>query len=298
MSDPPLPPRPARQRFGWIFWVLFWGVIIFGIGIAVDYSETFTNCVHERKNRKEYEALKERSGVLGGAIIMERARLRLLYVCVGDFTDKNNGAIVALATLMVGVFTFTLWRSNSRLWKASIEQTAIAKRALLDVERPHFFLENLKMHDFYFSQAAPDQSPVPSSVFPSITYDIVNRGNSPGWIVVVTMSFMATKELPSPPEYGPPIPIRRGYPIVQNDKISLTQLFGPDRELTGDQRNRVILGEIDLIVFGCIEYEDIFRALSRETHKNGFCWRYVPGLGIEPGDRFDAIGPDAYWYHT
>ena len=46
---------------------------IFGIGVAINYSETFTDCIHNRKNRKEYQALTVSVSVLGSAIVKERA---------------------------------------------------------------------------------------------------------------------------------------------------------------------------------------------------------------------------------
>ena len=85
------------------------------IGVMIDYSEAFTDCIHFRKNREEYHALHEHSDIVGGALVRQQTRLRLVYICAGDFADKNNGAITALATVMVGLFTFTLWHTTRGL---------------------------------------------------------------------------------------------------------------------------------------------------------------------------------------
>jgi hypothetical protein len=156
-------------RQSWKDWVVA-ALGLFVLILLVGTSEPFKDCIHERKNQQPYSALHERGPIFRATIMKLRTRLSLNVAGAGNFADTNQGAITALATGLLAIFTFTLWRSTSRLWKASIEQTTIAKRALFDVERPHFFLENLKMHDFYFSQAEHD--PPPRSVFPSITYDI------------------------------------------------------------------------------------------------------------------------------
>jgi hypothetical protein len=115
MSEAPPAQLSRRRRWGWLFWVACWLVLLLGIGVLVDYSEAFTDCVHTRKDRDEYQALHERVGVVQPYIVRERARLRLVYACAGEFADKDNGAIVALATAVVALFTFTLWRSTQGL---------------------------------------------------------------------------------------------------------------------------------------------------------------------------------------
>ena len=44
----------------WVFRVAIWTIAIFGIGLLVQQSKAFTNCIHDRKNSKEYKSLHER----------------------------------------------------------------------------------------------------------------------------------------------------------------------------------------------------------------------------------------------
>src|SRR6516165_5365048 len=47
----------------WVFRVAIWTIAIFGIGLLVQQSKAFTNCIHDRKNSKEYKSLHERNGI-------------------------------------------------------------------------------------------------------------------------------------------------------------------------------------------------------------------------------------------
>lgn len=78
---------------------------------SVAGSETFQNCFHKEKNADAYKALHQSPSV----IVRDAVRVDITRVCVGDFTDKNEGALTILATLVVAIFTYTLWRSTDRL---------------------------------------------------------------------------------------------------------------------------------------------------------------------------------------
>src|SRR6266446_3065402 len=122
------------KRLGrWLFWAAAASIAILGIALLVQQSEAFTNCIHDRKNSKEYQSLHEGNGIVSSAII--KARLRLNYVCTWYFTEKNNGAIVALATIALSIFTFTLWRSTKKLWLSSQEHADHAERAIKSAEQ-------------------------------------------------------------------------------------------------------------------------------------------------------------------
>lgn len=124
-----------RRLLQWSFRILVGIVAVLGVALIVQQSEAFTNCVKSRKHTQEYQALHEGGGIVGGAIIRLRVRFRLNYVCVWDFTDKNNGAIIALATMALSAFTYTLWRATDRLWENSRVQSGHMERTIETMER-------------------------------------------------------------------------------------------------------------------------------------------------------------------
>jgi hypothetical protein len=268
----------------------------------VSTSEAFKNCIHERKNEQPYRALHQRSAIIGTAIVGLRTRINLNIACAGNFADTNQGAITALATVFLALFTFTLWRSTTRLWKVSIEHVDIAKRGLVDVERPHVLIENVRMGGFRMTEEERREHAATGnfrpSVFPTIFFDIKNHGKSPAWVIAEVVRFMPAIALPLPPEYGAPTRLVRGYAISPDEKVYGECRLEPTPELTDDSRIQIVSGEMNLFVYGYVEYDDIFRDINLRPHRSAFCWQYIVGGGIDPGDRFVPSGPDAYWSYT
>lgn len=51
-----------------------------------------------------------------------------LAMVFGDFIDAHNGAINALATFAIALFTLTLWRSSEKMWNATQDALRHAER--------------------------------------------------------------------------------------------------------------------------------------------------------------------------
>ncbi len=82
---------PAWRRWGRrLFWPLVWFVMIIGIAIIIDQTESYTNCVHNHKNSKEYQALHKNSDTLGSRAFHKLARIRLVGFCAAEVADKNE----------------------------------------------------------------------------------------------------------------------------------------------------------------------------------------------------------------
>jgi hypothetical protein len=93
----------------------------------VETSDTFKDCIHQTKNDKTEHTLYQR--ISNFSVIFSRRQ-----DCLGVFVHSNEGAITAFATLLIAIFTLTLWRSTDKLWDASKRQLAhsedTAKRQL------------------------------------------------------------------------------------------------------------------------------------------------------------------------
>lgn len=123
------PESPSRRRAapmsGWTLVVLA-GALLYWL---VDSSPSFKNCIRDHKNDSAYHQLHE-----DGAIASRVARLHLQIVCIEDWTEHYQGAIGAVATLMVAAFTFTLWRATKRLWRSAEDQLTEFRRSLNTAE--------------------------------------------------------------------------------------------------------------------------------------------------------------------
>ncbi|HEY6458054.1 MAG TPA: hypothetical protein VIY90_22485, partial [Steroidobacteraceae bacterium] len=67
------------------------------------------------------------------------ARTKLTIACARVAASENDGAIIALATLVVAGFTCTLWWATSGMVSLMASQTRLTE-SLLDLEQPYLFV--------------------------------------------------------------------------------------------------------------------------------------------------------------
>lgn len=112
-----------KQAFGFVLTL----AIILGLFISSErlFAPSFKECVAKHQTGHESDPTKENpSGFLGS--------ITAYAECTGDFIDKNNGSITALATIIIAAFTATLWRATTR-------QSDLTREALIADKRPFAF---------------------------------------------------------------------------------------------------------------------------------------------------------------
>jgi hypothetical protein len=303
---------PTRLRLApWLFWSLFGLIVLFAIYIIIGHSQAFSDCVHAHKHTKEYQSLYASNGILGGEFVRARTRLLLNYMCTWEFTDKNNGAIVALATIALSFFTATLWRATTRLWQTSQDQVRYAERAIKSaeesaerqssdlnrsiavterqvavaerqvstyedsvkrVERGYLFVTEIE------STVAPHLIPaatVGGLPSPSIRVVVKNYGRTP---INIFSCAIFVEPNASPPE------IPKQAELASNKTFPSEMIFiivGPDKEYKfpeigsvgfSEKRDELRSGVLSLYCYGYLAYRDIFM----DRHDSAFCRRYDP----------------------
>jgi hypothetical protein len=98
-----------------LFWPLVWLLLIAGIAVIIDQTDSYTNCVHADKKRDQYQALHENADTLGSLVVRKVARARLVGFCAAEVADKNERFIGALAGVALAIFTFYLWHATRGL---------------------------------------------------------------------------------------------------------------------------------------------------------------------------------------
>ena len=89
---------------------LFWfGVSLFAVGVALLVFPPYGAYCESDHANNEYCAAYEMTAALGG------------------FLDAHNGTVTAIATVFIGLFTYTLKQATDKLWKAGDEQFRLAK---------------------------------------------------------------------------------------------------------------------------------------------------------------------------
>jgi hypothetical protein len=100
--------------------------------------------------------------------------------CEGEFLHKNEGVITAVSTILIALFTLTLWRSTNRLWEAGERQFNASYRAEMTVREVVWVMRKMKDGNW-----KPEDK---------IAFTLVNRGRQP--CRVAESAFQFTSEHP------------------------------------------------------------------------------------------------------
>jgi hypothetical protein len=117
----------TKQAFGFVLSF----VILLGIFVSSErfFSPIFKDCLAKHQIQDASSPAKENPPGLLSSVST--------YIeCTGSFIDANNGAITALATIIIAAFTATLWR-------ATTDQAKLTKEALIADKRAFVFAESL-----------------------------------------------------------------------------------------------------------------------------------------------------------
>lgn len=125
------PVLPKRARMVWWKMTTLAFVALVVIATLAGSSQSFQDCVHDRKNRQPYQALHKK----GPLFVKTITRLELHATCVRVSAAENDAAIAAIATIVVAFFTFTLWCATTRLWQSAEDQLDEFRRSLAIAEQ-------------------------------------------------------------------------------------------------------------------------------------------------------------------
>lgn len=149
----------AFTRF-WPLWLLiFLGLA--GLVLIVEFSTTFISC------------LDKGPGLLTKPLVQLESRRQ----CLGTFVEKNNGAITALAGVVVAIFTVTLWWSTRTQYKH-----------MREVERAYIWGGGPIVRSEDGSR--------------SLALTVNNYGKTPGRLTEFAVGFCPRDNIPSTPQYS------------------------------------------------------------------------------------------------
>ena len=107
----------------WLATALFWLIVGSAIFCAIGPSKTFEDCISERHNHEPYQTSQEKVPFFVKAIPLARLNAACGFIAA----NENTGAITGIAGVLVAFFTFALWLSTHRLWKAGEKQAEITR---------------------------------------------------------------------------------------------------------------------------------------------------------------------------
>jgi hypothetical protein len=122
----------------WRAWI-FGGLVLVALVWIVESSQSFQSCVKETQYQAGDQSLKKR---LTDFSVLLRRRQN----CLGALIHRNEGAIAALATFLIALFTLALWQSTERLWEATRNTALVQERDTRILQRAYLAVEPLGVH--------------------------------------------------------------------------------------------------------------------------------------------------------
>jgi hypothetical protein len=198
--------------------------------------------------------------------------LRFLW----ESADHDN--VIAFGTIMVAVFTFTLWQSTKRLWEASERQLDAISEEFITSHRPELRLKHIWL-------ASPDGQTVSADFWSRsplvIRLDIVNRGATTAYINFinfVTLIVPITERLPARPPYDEADTRQTFFDNapVENG-MTFTIPLSDGRNLTPNEVRDIAWKDAKLYFIGTIAYRDA----AKKPRQMAFC-RYLDFFNVDP----------------
>ncbi|HET7083282.1 MAG TPA: hypothetical protein VFI23_00815 [Rhizomicrobium sp.] len=213
------------------------GAAVFACLWLIWSSESFQSCIQTKQNADAEKAFYEGISqflVAGG----------VLRGCTGYFLHQSGEAITALATIVIALFTWTLWRvsrDQGRLTQISIDDARIASQRELRA----------------YVSAVPGKAFIKNGEFCAICR-VENSGNTPAF----ETSCLWTLKVGEPPGTKG---INFRFSNPQNDPIPTFVLY-PGRphssvetvKLSDDDIASLKAGTVVIRAFGVVEYKDAF----------------------------------------
>src|SRR4051812_49050158 len=112
----------------WRTWIVG-ALAVLALVWIVETSPTFKDCTNQNKTEVSEQTLHQRTSDFFVALSRRQD-------CLWVLVHKNEGAITALATLLIALFTLTLWRATDKMWKASQDQIELSRNIFVATERP------------------------------------------------------------------------------------------------------------------------------------------------------------------
>lgn len=182
-----------------------------------------------------------------------------------DFLQTYNGAVAAVATVFIAIFTIVLAFISRRQAKLTRESIELARAEFASSHRP-----KIRIKHVWLVALGSDQP---------VTVEIIyaNVGDARAVVSRIGMDFnVINTDAQLPPGMTPP---ERPYIKYQEIGMGVTVSAGNIASLTRLDEERVAAindGKKHLCCFGFIEYTDIGPEETRKIRRTAFCRVYQP----------------------
>jgi hypothetical protein len=112
-------------------------IIASSLGFAVLNSESFKDCIRAQHDYDVRHAQPEEQ---------TRLPVSLCLPCSGAFIEAHNGAISALASIVIALFTVTLWRATQGMLDATSGQSDAMDKSIKEAARAATAMDRVAFH--------------------------------------------------------------------------------------------------------------------------------------------------------
>lgn len=205
------------------------------------------------------------------------------WLQIGKFFDDHGGAVSAISTIVIAVFTWRLWYSTDKLWREAQENRSLtalsvnaagvsanaASRLAKATER------QLRAYIGVHTGVVILQDEMKAQPF-VVLPDCINDGQTPAY----EMSYNARVDI-----LPYPLPDDFGFPMKpEQAAVTSTAVVGPhkpyqlgaklDRFCDADELNRIGYGKSErLYIYGTVRYKDAFGEQRWTNFSQSYQWR-------------------------
>lgn len=190
-------------------------------------------------------------------------------------------AVLAGIAAWAGLRTFGQIRRQSKATEIAADAARDSTDALMNAECAYVLPEGIIKPKIEFP-------------YPSFEYTLLNVGKTPAIIIESHGALQVGRSVdPVPPDvsiYDPskvPFPLRQPFAIPAGKSHSETHRSR--REITPDERGRILLAPNDLCLWACGFY--IYLDVFGREYEQRFCYRYLP---LDYTGFFSVDGPEEY----
>lgn len=208
-----------------------------------------------------------------------------LFLYTIDFLQTYNGAVTAVATVFIAVFTVVLSIVSRRQAVLTRDSVRIAERALTTAERAFVFVEDFDPDVVYGFQGSGADNRIINHL--AIRPRWRNNGNTPtkNMAIIVNWTLWPTD-----------LPETHSYAYGEGEKPS-PMFLGPKAtewsepiKIPANVATDALKGKQVIFIWGCATYNDIFDRTPE--HFTQWCYKLVfTRTSPQPLTQFVAFGP-------
>jgi hypothetical protein len=182
----------------WAFGIL----VIAAVATWVVSSQSFQTCIQDNRAGAIDQTVPSRFAELS---TVEKGR-----ACLGAYIHRYEATITTLATVLLAVFTFTLWSSTSQLWRATRDTLRHAEGTAERQLRAYVFVSTAKVDE--------------EDSIPYARVEIKNFGQTPAYKLVSVAGFAIDRYPPpstlvssclKPRQYRTYLPANSKLPLLE-----------------------------------------------------------------------------------